>query len=176
MARRALVLAGVLCIAALGVYALGGWARVAVHLAVNQVCMGVSAGKIGFVLIFMALYFWRGAWVAGEGERREGLAWFAGFAGVGLAAAMASHLFYVNATGLGVADVGFHWRRGVNSVNAITHIHTSKVPIAMVLESLGSRELMTRFDTGAAFLGAVPRWLGGVIGACFVGALGVAVW
>ncbi|MFZ4576499.1 MAG: hypothetical protein ACOYN0_19105, partial [Phycisphaerales bacterium] len=73
-------------------------------------------------------------------------------------------------------DVGFHWRRGVNSVNALTHIHTSKVPIAMVLEAVGSRELMTRFDTGAAFLGAVPRWLGVVIGACFVGALGVAAW
>lgn len=140
MRRRSLVVLAAVCVGLLGVYALGGWARVVVHLAVNQVCVGVSGGKIGFALLFVAGFALRGAWLNGREAGARGLRAFVAFAVVGLAGSLLSHVMYVERFGLGVGDVGFHWRHGVNSVNSLTHIHTSKVPIAMVVGALGLDE------------------------------------
>jgi hypothetical protein len=170
------------CAMLMALYVLGGWWRIGVHFAVNQICVGVSAGKIYFALAFSMLFCLRAAWL-GWRQRETHAAWnrrgmvvFALVVGVGLVCSLTSLVLYTRAMGLPTGSVNFHWRDGVNSVNSFTHIHTSKAPIAMVVEWLGRGEWHQRFDTGFAYLRVVPRWLAGLIGGAFVGALGLGLW
>jgi hypothetical protein len=186
--------AALVCILLLAVYFTGGWARTLVHFIVNQVCVGVSSGKIVYALLFAAAVLARTAWLARHDEHIDSqsnapsargasapptsanLRIFAICTALGLAASLASCILYLRAMGLSLGTVSFHWRDGVNSVNALTHIHTSKAPIALVVDWLGHASWHQRFDTGFAYLRAVPVWLAIVIGVCFLASIASALW
>jgi hypothetical protein len=151
--------------------------RFYLHFIVSQVLHGVSEGKTLFLLAFLAVFFTRLALVRGPhaAPSRRAAILFLVVAGAGLAAALASCLFYMRAYDLPVDWHSFHWRQGINSVNHIAHIHTSKSALALGIELCGWHGLHERFDTGAAYLGAVPTWLAAVIGLFFVAALILAL-
>jgi hypothetical protein len=94
----------------------------------------------------------------------------------GLAGSIISAVVYARSVGLDIGTVSFHWRNGMNSVNAITHIHTSKAIIALALEAAGLQKLNESFDTGYAYAQIVPAWNSVVIGISFLAALGLALW
>jgi hypothetical protein len=83
---------------------------------------------------------------------------------------------YVRAFHLDPAMVTLHWSQGVNSINSLTHVHTSKVPIALTLNLLQLSSLHQQFDTGAAYASVVPVWIAAAIGVCFVLTLTFALW
>ena len=62
------------CAMLMALYVLGGWWRIGVHFAVNQICVGVSAGKIYFALAFSMLFCLRAAWL-GWRQRETHAAW-----------------------------------------------------------------------------------------------------
>jgi hypothetical protein len=170
-----------LLLAALGTlaaYALGGPSRPFLHFALAQLCHGVSGGKIAFLLLFIAavatsLAFAPASASVNPATPPSRRLWF--LLALGLAASMTSFLFYVVDLGLPMGVPTFHWRDGVNSVNSLTHIHTSKAPIALLLHTLGGDSLNAHFDTGAAYLAAVPTPLALFIGLCFLAACTIAI-
>jgi hypothetical protein len=168
MYRRACWVALVLCCALTVLYGAGPAARLAVHELVGIVCHGTSAGKILFALAEIAVCFMCALAVNKPANRRL-IVYMLCFAATGYAACMASYLTYVRSTGVDTQFPHFQWRDGINSVNAATHIHTSKTAIARALLLVGRDDLFQRFDTGAAFLAFVPAWLSWIIGAAFTG-------
>ena len=178
--RATMVLVFVAAGVAMVLYALGGWPRILVHLLVNQVCMGVSAGKIFFALIFAGVFCLRAAFLQ-ERESRVTASrlstqawWFCII--IGLAGSLLSAVTYARSMGLDLGTVSFHWRAGINSVNAISHIHTSKAIIALTLEGVGLQRLNEDFDTGFAYARIVPAWNSIIIGVAFLAAVTLSLW
>ena len=173
MARRAFLLIALGTVVVAALYLTCPQLRVGLHFALTQLCHGTSSGKILFVLGFVAVFMLRlSAWRAGEPAPSR--AWDRALAlavAVGLGACLGSWVLYTIRFDLPTNWHTFHWRAGVNSVNCATHIHTGKVAIAWLVELLGRPTWHQHFDTGAAYLQAVPVWLAGVIGACFVTAV-----
>ena len=161
----------------LAAYALGGPSRPYLHFALAQLCHGVSGGKIAFLLLFIAAVATSLAFAPAHTRANTSplsrRLWFV--LAAGLAASITSFLFYVLDLGLPIGVPTFHWRDGVNSVNSLTHIHTSKSAIALLLHAFGGDALNARFDTGAAYLAAVPSPLAIFIGLCFIAACTISI-
>lgn len=173
--RFRLLMLAALCVLLMATYGAGGWSRVFTHVAVNQLCMGVSSGKIFFFLGFTAIFLVRGAFVSTRPRPQTfALLWIPIL--TGLLASLASWISYVRAFNLDPAIVTMHWAQGVNSINSLTHIHTSKVPIALTLDLLSLHSLHQTFDTGAAYASAVPTWIGAIIGVSFLTSLAISLW
>lgn len=163
---------GALCALALLLYAVGGETRLVTHVALAQLCHGISGGKIFFFLGFTALCCARLALAKTpprSDARGTGLLFPALV--VGLAMAMLSYVWYTSALRLPRDTPTYHWLHGLNSVNSFTHTHTSKAILAHAVSWLGWEELRTRFDTGAPYAMVVPVWVSVVAGAAFVIAL-----
>ncbi len=171
-----LVIAAIAALSAT-VYFINPYARILVHFLVGQVSHGVSAGKIMFFLGYLIAFSLRAAAIRQPPTDRMrwfGLFWL--FIGPGMIASFSSHLLYVCHYDLPLDWYSFHWREGVNSVNSTTHIHTSKAIIAHVLNAVGLDDTRHSFDTGSAFLQAVPAWLSYPIGVAFLVSLGLGLW
>jgi len=93
-----------------------------------------------------------------------------GFAAIGLAASISSHLIYTSELDLPLDWYTFHWRDGAQSVNSTTHIHTSKASIALVINLFSLGSLHQSYDTGLAFLNVVPIPIAALNGIGFLGA------
>ena len=176
MNRRGLLTIVVIVLVLVGAYFATPVTQFHVHFLVSQVCHGVSAGKIVFTLLFVAVFcLWAAFLQPGRLVSRGGLiGMFAGL-GVGLLASMGSHLLYLARYDLPLNWHAFHWKDGFNSVTCATHIHTSKACIARALELVGLGQLHSRFDTGVVYLDAVPGWLAAVIGGVFLVSLILAL-
>ena len=164
-------------VAAAGAYFVGDRARLFVHFAVSQVCHGVSSGKILFALGYVAAFAVAAALGrAPSPPSRRGMRGFHAVVAMGLLLAMATHLIYCMGLHLSAGWHSYHWRDGVGSINCSTHIHTSKAVIALMVNWLHlPASLHDRFDTGLAYLDAVPTPLLLGVGVCFLGALGLSL-
>lgn len=189
MPRRSFGLSAALCVLVAVAYAAHPLPRLGLHFLLNQVCHGVSAGKAFFALAFALAVFLRLALSSAASNpaadapaaptrawRPRAAALPLGAAIVGMAGALASHLLYVRRLDLPLDWAAWHWRDGLNSVSSLTHTHTSKAPIAALLEALGLQRLHGSFDTGAVFLDTVPIWLTALIGAAFLVTTVAWVW
>jgi hypothetical protein len=158
---------------------LGVEPRLVAHFVVSQACHGTSSGKIVYALAFVAAVaalaaMRSGGERAGPNSKAAGASgWIvAGAAAIGLSGALVSHIAYLWALQLDSGGFSIHWRYGLNSSHALTHIHTSKAAIAWAINQLGLGWMHERFDTGAAYLDRVPGWCAAWIGIAFVVTLG----
>jgi hypothetical protein len=173
-----------------GVYALGGAWRFGAHFALTHLCHGVSAGKVMWLLVFTALVgaalVVRGGAAearaaSADGGSRGAMSGFTGRALIvvltaGSIASLAGCVAYMRGLGLPSDWASYHWRDGVNSVNSLEHVHTSKAGLAMLLDALGApASWHERFDTGSVYVGWVPAWTGWTGAVCFVLAAGLVV-
>jgi hypothetical protein len=142
--------------------------QVYLHFLLTQVCHGVSSGKILFFLLFMAALYARLGMSRGPAVAGRWPEACLGVGVLGLVASLLSHLLYVRGLGLPLDWASWHWRDGINSVTSLTHVHTSKAPIAMTLEALGLHRAHRSFDTGWVYMDAAPGWLMAVIGLSFL--------
>jgi len=144
--------------------------HVPLHFALAQLCHGVSAGKIIFLLGFAIASMVRLAIATRSSTvpvaRTLRAFWFA--LGIGLVGAIGSYAFYVTRLNLPVDAPTLHWLHGRNSINSIVHTHTSKAIIALSIDWLGLGHLKNNFDTGAPYAPFVPTWLSVLIGVCFL--------
>jgi hypothetical protein len=153
-----------------GTYALSPQIRVPLHFTLSQFLHGVSAGKMIYALAMLV------AMTAGVALRRRPgpterkwiwRSWTAGV-WVGMSLCFATHWVYTRHFGLTWSWHSFHWRDGLNSVNSVAHIHTSKVAIAQTLDLLGLSGWHRCFDTGAAYLEVIPAALSLTLGFLFL--------
>ncbi|MCC7387994.1 MAG: hypothetical protein IT431_04415 [Phycisphaerales bacterium] len=162
MPRTAGAISAAVALLLLAAYACWPHAALWVHFGVAQVCHGTSGGKIGYLLLVVAA---AGARVA-LAKPDQGPGWLRAFViatAVGLVSTGLSFALYSVEFGIPTGRSSYHWAGGVNSVNTLSHMHTGKAGLALLLDALGPDSLHARFDTGLVYLGVVPRWLAVII-------------
>ncbi|MDX2147129.1 MAG: hypothetical protein SFZ23_06360 [Planctomycetota bacterium] len=148
-------------------------ARPILHTLLARMCHGTSSGKIAFFLAMLAA---SATVLAGASFRSSSCmsaqalspgrlvrVWL-GVTGLGLVLSLVAHAWITRQLDLSIGSVAFYWSDGVNSVSTLTHVHASKAPIALAMESLGWTQGTRRFDAGAPFAQMLPMWLSLSIG------------
>ena len=164
------------------VYVAGGAPAAVLHPLLGLLSHGTSAGKIYFLLCFTTAFSL--IWGCMTRQKRCGSPGGPGNASiaillaaitVGLIAGMASFASYTGSLGLSWRETTLHWEHGFNSSNSLTHMHTTKVALALGVELSGWTGLHAKFDTGLAYLSSVPRIICVTLGVSFLAACTAAL-
>ncbi|MCX5691738.1 MAG: hypothetical protein NTV94_18425 [Planctomycetota bacterium] len=182
-ARAPWILLGLSLLSA-GLYLADGAAAVILHPVLGLFSHGTSAGKIYFLLAFLAAFsFLWGIRTLQTRLKNPDHAtslriqrFYVAAVLIGGAAGLLSFATYAASMGLSWRETSLHWENGFNSSNSLTHMHTTKAALAMGVELIGWSAMHARFDTGIAYLPNVPHAVCVVIGVSFLVTLATALW